>query len=74
MPCLTWCPTHSSGLSAGPEGLGGPGPTSNGGDGLGNSREEDDIVPSLTTDSDPLPIPTDLLVGAYGADKVAVYR
>lgn len=57
MPCLTGCPTESSDLSVGLECLGGPGQTSNGGNGLGSSQEDDHIVPSLISDSDPSQYP-----------------
>lgn len=41
---------------------------------MGNPWEDKDPVPSLIANSGPLLISIDLLVGAYGADKVAVYR
>lgn len=41
---------------------------------FGHLWEDGDFTPSPMTNSDLLPTSTDLLVGAYGADKVAVYR
>lgn len=73
-PCLTWCPTESSDLCAGLGCQGGPDQTSSGGSSVGNPWQDKDHVPSLIANSDPLLISIDLLVGAYGADKVAVYR
>lgn len=73
--CLTWGPTESSGLSVGLRGQGwGARSNLQWGKWFGDLWEDGDFIPSPGTNSDLLPLSADLLVGAYGADKVAVYR